>query len=54
MDEHEPLDDEEEPESEWEEFCEDDSEPISVEQLTRPHLQSMPEDAQIRVMDKYL
>jgi hypothetical protein len=37
----------------WEEFRQEDNEPIGVEELKRLDLEKMPEDVQIRVIDDY-
>jgi hypothetical protein len=37
----------------WEEFRDDDCEPIRIEQLKRLNLESMPEDVRISIMDDY-
>src|SRR5712692_2093364 len=54
------TDDREEPDSEaegvtdeWQEFRDDDGEPIGVEELKRLDLERMPEDIHIPVMDNY-
>lgn len=52
MDEHQPLNGDEE-QSQWDEFLDDDDQPISVEELTRLELHAMPENARLRVMDNY-
>ncbi len=41
------------PADEWEQFREEDGEPIRVEELTRLNLSEMPEDACLWVMDDY-
>jgi hypothetical protein len=38
---------------EWEEFREEDSEPIGIEELKRLNLQEMPEDIRIWIIDDY-
>lgn len=38
---------------EWEEFRDDDGDPIGIDELKRQHLQEMPEDVSVRVMDNY-
>src|SRR6185312_4105161 len=53
MEEHAPLDGEEEQDSDWDEFRDDGGEPISVEELTLLELQTMPDDVRVRVMDNY-
>jgi len=38
---------------EWEEFRDDDGDPIGIDELKRLNLQQMPEDVSVRVMDNY-
>ena len=38
---------------EWEEFREEDSEPIGIEDFKRLNLYDMPEDIRIRIFDDY-
>jgi len=38
---------------EWQEFRDDDGEPIGVEELKRLNLQNLPEDLHISIMDNY-
>jgi hypothetical protein len=54
MDDPEDLEEEPEPASdEWEEFREDDGDPMRVEDLKRLDLENMPEDIRISVFDDY-
>jgi hypothetical protein len=53
-DDHDEFDDEPaDTPDEWEQFREDDAEPISVEELKCLNLREMPEDVSIWVMDDY-
>ena len=54
MDDAEEFDDEPElAEDEWEEFRDDDNEPIGIEELSQLDLAAMPEDIAIHVLDNY-
>jgi hypothetical protein len=54
MDDPEEFEEEEEsPTDEWEEFRDNDGDPIRVEELKRLDLEHMPEDIHISVMDDY-
>jgi len=53
MDDAEFEEDAESEVGEWDEFAEDDGEPIRIEELKRLDLQNMPEEIRVSVMDDY-